>query len=446
MGNENRNDITLPRNIRQIGAFDGKYRVYIEDFVYTYVHRFIHQRRHSETVLAAVLLGKSVSDGDREYIFISGAQKVDFGSAEEMPGFSEPKQPAGAADELREDRKFAQERGAETAEKRQAEFWDRAYQRIKQSFEEVDVLGWYFNLDGSCLAISPQVQQFFESTFRKGSRFLYLEDCLEQEDAFFVQEQHKLQRLSGYAVYYERNPQMQQFMIEEKERLTPKPLREDIQQRERDDVVQNYRAIMSKLNEKPPKRKLQPALYLAGAAVMVIAAATAVTQIGSYQNLKLLQQTMQTLSGAVDAEDPDAAAEDMAAADDAESGSADAETADDSGDAGVAAAEDSLTSDTDASGNDGTAAAEDPDVSTADVTAEAAEETAQNSDTSTGNVAETVETGTALPDYYVVQKGDNLMAISQSVYNTTEKVDEICALNGIEDMNMIYEGQTLLLP
>ncbi|MCC8017110.1 MAG: LysM peptidoglycan-binding domain-containing protein [Lachnospiraceae bacterium] len=427
MGNENRNDITLPRNIRQIGAFDGKYRVHIEDFVYTYVHRFIHQRRHSETVLAAVLLGKSVPDGDREYIFISGAQKVDFGAAEEMPGFSEPKQLVGAAEELREDREFAQERGAETAEKRQAEFWDRVYQRIKQSFEEVDVLGWYVNLDGSCLAISPQVQQFFESTFRKGSRFLYLEDCLEQEDAFFVQEQHKLQRLSGYAVYYERNPQMQQFMIEEKERLTPKPLRENIQQRERDDVVQNYRAIMSKLNEKPPKRKLQPALYLAGAAVMVIAAATAVTQIGSYQNLKLLQQTMQTLSGAVDAEDPDAAAEDMAAADDAESGSADAEAVDDSGDVSAAAAEET-------------------DVSTDGVIAEAAEETAQNSDTSTENVAETAETGTALPDYYVVQKGDNLMAISQAVYNTTEKVDEICALNGIEDMNMIYEGQTLLLP
>ena len=115
----------------------------------------------------------------------------------------------------------------------------------------------------------------------------------------------KMQRLTGYAVYYEKNPQMQEFMIAEKERMAPRPLRESYAREERDEVVQNYRAIMNKLNEKPARKKLQPAIYVAGVAVLAIVAATGVTQIGNYQNLKVLEQTMQTLSGAVGSEDAD---------------------------------------------------------------------------------------------------------------------------------------------
>ena len=48
--------------------------------------------------------------------------------------------------------------------------------------------------------------------------------------------------------------------------------------------------------------------------------------------------------------------------------------------------------------------------------------------------------------YYTVKKGDSLMSISKTVYHTTQKVQDICNANQIENMDMIYEGQQLLLP
>ena len=43
-------------------------------------------------------------------------------------------------------------------------------------------------------------------------------------------------------------------------------------------------------------------------------------------------------------------------------------------------------------------------------------------------------------------EGDSLMSISKAVYHTTAMIPEICNANQIENMDMIYEGQQLLLP
>lgn len=47
---------------------------------------------------------------------------------------------------------------------------------------------------------------------------------------------------------------------------------------------------------------------------------------------------------------------------------------------------------------------------------------------------------------YQVQKGDSLIAISRRFYGTDEKVIEICRLNNIKDPNQIQPGQNILLP
>ena len=62
---------------------------------------------------------------------------------------------------------------------------------------------------------------------------------------------------------------------------------------------------------------------------------------------------------------------------------------------------------------------------------------------------ETVETASqqALEQgYYIVRKGDSLLSISRKLYQTDAMVDEICAANGIQNLDVIYEGQKLKLP
>ncbi len=436
MQREVNKEFILPKNIRQMGAFGDTYKVYVEDFVYTYVHQFIHRRKKEDLVLAAVLLGKTVCQGEQEYVFISGAQKVEFHMTED----SEQEE---TQEESEKDNTFVQDdavsgerngmpRGKDAVFSRQQEFWNKVYQRIKQYFDDCEILGWYFNLDGSNLEINAQLQQFFESTYKKGSRFLYYEDSLEQEDAFFVQEQHRLQRLSGYAVYYEKNPRMQEFMIAEKERLTPKPLRDSYVRESRDEVVQSYRAIMNKLNEKPQKKKLQPVIYVAGMAVLAVVVATGVSQIGNYQNLKILEQTMQTLSGAVgEAAEEEEQASEAESANESEAEGTDSEK-EDGEETNTVSSEQTLTDTETSSGST------DSQTTTDEEESSASEETQQEDSSQ--------QTAATPSDYYIVKKGDSLVSISKAIYNTSEKVEEICQMNDIENMDMIYEGQKLLLP
>ena len=57
-----------------------------------------------------------------------------------------------------------------------------------------------------------------------------------------------------------------------------------------------------------------------------------------------------------------------------------------------------------------------------------------------------VQEALAHPESYQVQKGDSLIAISRRFYGTDEKVIEICRLNNIKDPNQLQPGQNILRP
>lgn len=74
--------------------------------------------------------------------------------------------------------------------------------------------------------------------------------------------------------------------------------------------------------------------------------------------------------------------------------------------------------------------------------------TAQNVTEASGEVSDQnilAETIT-VPQYYVVQQGDTLRSICISIYGNCDRVDEVCAKNGIVNPDSILYGQTLLLP
>lgn len=77
--------------------------------------------------------------------------------------------------------------------------------------------------------------------------------------------------------------------------------------------------------------------------------------------------------------------------------------------------------------------------------ADAESSTARQS-ASTSDSFPQVQEALAHPESYQVQKGDSLIAISRRFYGTDEKVIEICRLNNIKDPNQIQPGQNILLP
>ena len=94
------------------------------------------------------------------------------------------------------------------------------------------------------------------------------------------------------------------------------------------------------------------------------------------------------------------------------------------------------------------------DLANADTTAvSASTETADTENTSadstaTANNEETANESDAqtTPQYYTVQEGDTLQSISYKVYGTYKKVNEICEWNKLDNPDNILYGQRLLLP
>lgn len=48
--------------------------------------------------------------------------------------------------------------------------------------------------------------------------------------------------------------------------------------------------------------------------------------------------------------------------------------------------------------------------------------------------------------FYIVEKGDTLEKISRKAYGDTKHIEAISKMNGLENGNLIYIGQKLLLP
>ena len=66
---------TLPKNIRQIGTSTGSTRVYLEDYVYTYLHT--QEVQETWTNRGFMLLGRLEKGKDYARYFISGLIRVE---------------------------------------------------------------------------------------------------------------------------------------------------------------------------------------------------------------------------------------------------------------------------------------------------------------------------------------------------------------------------------
>jgi LysM repeat protein len=175
--------VFLPKNIRQVGSPRGRHRIYLEDYVYTYLRS---AAKNSETC-AAVFLGKSQVVKDIRYTFVSGV--VECSAAvfqwENI-----------CLDES---------------------FWDYIYKEQKQFFSELEIVGWALGRAGQVMELTPAVEAAHRKYFAGRDKILMLIDILEGEELFFIYEQGYLQKREGYYIYYEKNLAMQEYMIYKRE-------------------------------------------------------------------------------------------------------------------------------------------------------------------------------------------------------------------------------------
>ena len=395
--------VKIPKNVRQIGQVNDLKKIYVEDYVMSFIKK-LGMRKESSSELV-VLLGQFVKINNCQCIFISGAIELKGVIYEDNLVFSN-------------------------------EVWTNIYETIKQYFTNVEIVGWSIIRAGLPLNVDERIRKVHVDNFAGQDKTLLLYDSLEREEAFYVFEENKLKRQDGYYIFYDKNAEMQNYIIrlrEEHGNGNVKPY-----------SIPRRPQASEKLEEKQaiklPKKK--PALvYGLGAVAAVVVLVFSTATLNSYdEKIHQKQESTDVLSENVKEKNNDSKNEPGVVVTGQDS--LPIETA-----KGKLATINNDENDEEIAVNE-----EEPDKPAANVTKKQQEDSdkvAANEPSKAPAKKAEKKTSTetsAKNNYYVVKKGDSLSSISMKLYNTKSYVKKIKELNKIEDSDMIKVGQKLLLP
>ena len=443
----------MPRNVRQIGLANGNYRIYVEDYVYTFLSRLAEEEK--EQGKTAVLTGEIKWTADMTCIFVKGALAVDgIEVTAEHIDFSE-------------------------------EVWQKLQEDKEKYFPEQEIVGWFFAQHQVMVEITNLLVKVHLRYFG-GEKILMLMEPGERDEAFFRYDGGTMVKVEGYYIYYEKNSQLQSYMIERNQNVGP-----ETSEKVEDKAVRNFRKIID--SKKPEEREEEKTSVFSYAATVCLALAVLATGVAFFQNRQSssgIPEDAATASAVIAQVTPEAtvalqnstdaeSANEMAAVPtkSASSGeivpiTAAAPTQTDSpfatevpADAGkddITITETPVPAVTEkaqvpAADNSGSSGMEKNQKSSVKKKSEenknAAEDTKkdqsaknQNTQQNAQRTAETAASAENAHSTYVIRPGDTLYQISLRCYGNAEAMEEICKLNGISANEIIYPGQVIVLP
>ena len=406
----------LPKNIRQVGERDQVVKLYIEDYVNTYLKRLYPAG--GQDLRVGLLLGEIRTEEGIPFLFIDGALEMEQVTREgEKVEFTE-------------------------------EAWKKAYQVMEQMFPHRSVQGWFLCGAPGC-ALSPldywkQHGQYFSGK----NQLMYLNSGLEGEEAIYTASEDGFYKLRGYSIYYERNQMMQDYMVSRKDARR-------VESGTRDIVIQDFRDRMEE--RKQSVGHARTAIGLLGGTCSVLAVlvlAGGLVMFGNYRKMKDMEAVIASVlpsdvktgglrSFAGQDEDGDLEVESVP-------GEVYPTLADIVIDQGTG--NDVNTAGNDAAGMEtGADAAGNTNAGTSASGAQNASETSTPHGGNAGASADAAPAAAAvqIPSdalKYVVQEGETLYGICMERYHSMAQIPQICAWNGLADENHISVGQELYLP
>ena len=406
----------LPKNIRQVGERDQVVKLYIEDYVNTYLKRLYPAG--GQDLRVGLLLGEIRTEEGIPFLFIDGALEMEQVTREgEKVEFTE-------------------------------EAWKKAYQVMEQMFPHRSVQGWFLCGAPGC-ALSPldywkQHGQYFSGK----NQLMYLNSGLEGEEAIYTASEDGFYKLRGYSIYYERNQMMQDYMVSRKDARR-------VESGTRDMVIQDFRDRMEE--RKQSVGHARSAIGLLGGTCSVLAVlvlAGGLVMFGNYRKMKDMEAVIASVmpsdvktgglrSFAGQDEDGDLEVESVP-------GEVYPTLADIVIDQGTG-------TDVNAAGNDAAGMEAGADVAgntNAGTSASGAQNASETSTPHGGNAGASADAAPAaavvqIPSdavKYVVQEGETLYGICIERYHSMAQIPQICAWNGPADENHISVGQELYLP
>ena len=317
--------------------------------------------------------------------------------------------------------------------------WQKLQEDKDQYFPEQEIVGWFF--------AQPQITMEITELFVKvhlrhfgGEKILMLMDPGEREDAFFRYDGGMMAKLSGYYIYYEKNSQMQTYMIERSQKEGGEAS-EEVEDR----AVRNFRKIIDSKN--PEERGEEKTSVFSYAATVCLALAVLVAGAGFYRNQQektevpedyraasasVVQITpavtepvrsVSVSTKAVQTQKPVQTEKPVQTQEAVQGTPVPTETLQKREKISITpeprrSKKQSVSEETKKKDN------------------KTEEKKTEETSAAAGNPGET----------YVIRPGDTLYQISLNRYGTVEAMEQICELNGISANEIIYPGQVIVLP
>lgn len=382
----------VPKNVKQIGEPSRERKIYVEDYVITYINRIFMGNRETEKVL--LLFGGEAVEKGCSYIYIRGACQV---------------KPEGS-----------EKRGKYFS----GEDFQNAMEEGRKFFKNLPLIGWALIRKGQPMTLEERMRNTWEAYMSRIPIFL-LGDAEEREEIFYWKYDGRIKVQPGYYVFYEKNRAMQEYMIEKKgdgKQIGEKEKEEDF--------------LVDSLRERLEERKVQDRkqsgkmLYAVSGFLFLVVLAIGVTLLNSNEKIAAIQTSVDSLLESL-AESETRQLEvkqekvTVEAVLQGEGQNATAETV-----PREIATTESVPSTT-------------ATTESATTTSTTAESVAESTTAGTEEAAETIS---KKPVSHIVGQGETLESISRAIYGTTSMVGEICKKNNITNPDAIFVGQEILLP
>ena len=364
--------IRRPKNIKQIGEVSSDKKIYIEDYAFTYINSIAYNNPSDSQ--AGVLLGESQVDGDEKCVFIKGVIRAKLGTEVEEKGvyFNE-------------------------------NVWNGIYSDVEKYFPDLSVVGWFAAIPEVTTERMLKLKKIHLDNFAGAMKTFYLIDTVEKEENFYLYENGELKKQKGYVCFYERNYEMQEYMLERRERSSS----EDGQ----DKVMKSIRNIIREKEELREQKKSTRFMYAVSGFMVVVILVISINLMNNYQKMKKFDKSISSLMVQMSGNDSDDG-ENVVPVNKLEGGVYPTEAQTETQETSISAT-----------------ATESVKVTTAPATE-----------------AQTAAASVSEPKIYTVKAGDTIMGICKRYYGDTSKCSEVIAFNNIKDENLLYVGQQIKLP
>ena len=382
-----------PKNIRQIGQVSGNQKVYLEDYVITYLKQ---PPAPEEKMRVVILYGKKDMVDEELCWFVNGAVSAE--------------------------KDFFMEKTVIDQES-----WQRVNEMAGRFFPEQTVLGWAIVSHESTSDMEEQILRTQKQFFRPDQKLYFEYNTDEKEEYVYLFEKGKMRQQSGYYIYYERNESMQNYMV------SLRAAERHPEEFEADRAAHQFRERASEKKQEIHRRKSAALSTCLSLMLMLVIMVIGIAMLNNYEKMQNMEQVLYQISGKIDRNAEEAA--DIKETEELTVVPERTEQLEVEEPAPLVSKEDLKRGETEHEVIE--------KETTENETAE--NEVIEEEITEEQNVEE-VSAEVAAQTEYVIQKGDTLAKICMKYYGDISNIDKICEMNGIVNKDNILYGQKIILP